>query len=253
MKPPHSRTERILPVIDIQHGVVVRGVAGDRERYRPIQSRLTGHCDCATIGLALRDSFGFDRLYVADLDAIGGAPVNATEVGQLLDLGFHLTLDAGIGDVGGQQRLARQLLGETESANIDWVVGLESLREAGQLAALAALLGERCILSIDLKGGQLMTPIAAWQGRTADWIADRAVDCGLQRMIVLDLAAVGVDAGPLTVKPCERIRANHGDIELISGGGVRNLDDVQCLIRAGCDHVLVASALHNGAIEPSCQ
>ena len=34
--------------------------------------------------------------------------------------------------------------------------------------------------------------------------------------------------------------------EVISGGGVRNWADIQSLDAAGCDGVLVASALHAG-------
>jgi uncharacterized protein related to proFAR isomerase len=37
-------------------------------------------------------------------------------------------------------------------------------------------------------------------------------------------------------------------MELIAGGGIRDLADVRTLGSAGCDAVLVASALHRGAL-----
>ena len=68
-------------------------------------------------------------------------------------------------------------------------------------------------------------------------------------MIVLDLAGVGAEAGVPTIPLCQRLRAVHGpEIEIITGGGVRNADDLRALEAAGVDGVLVASALHR----PDC-
>jgi phosphoribosylformimino-5-aminoimidazole carboxamide ribotide isomerase len=50
------------------------------------------------------------------------------------------------------------------------------------------------------------------------------------------------------VSVCERIRKRFPDLELISGGGVRNQDDVNRLAAVGVNGVLVASALHDGSI-----
>ncbi len=245
-------SDSILPVIDIQHGLVVRGVAGERERYRPIQSSLTCRADCASIATALRDNFGSKQLYVADLDAIAGAQVNTLNLKRLLDMGFQLLLDAGISNLTEQQQLASELEVDTSSGRVDWVVGLESLRDRDELRQLGAVLGERCILSIDLRRGRPITQFQDWHDLDATQISDWAIDAGIGRIIVLDLAAVGIGEGPCTLELCRRIRAKHADVELISGGGVRNMHDVQSLTQAGCDHVLVASALHCGAIAPAC-
>src|SRR5207253_1947746 len=63
---------RILPVLDLQNGVVVRGLAGRRAEYRPVVSRLTTSHQPLDIAQAFRDIFGFEHLYLADLDAIAG-------------------------------------------------------------------------------------------------------------------------------------------------------------------------------------
>ena len=82
------------------------------------------------------------------------------------------------------------------------------------------------------------------------------VDCraglrfGVARLIVLDLAAVGVGQGSKTLELCERLRAASGELEIVTGGGVRNAEDLRELAAAGVDGVLIASALHDGRVSP---
>src|SRR5207248_953553 len=64
---------RVIPVLDLMNGVVVRGVAGRRSEYRPLVSRLTMSCAPEDVVAALQTHFGFTEYYVADLDAIQGA------------------------------------------------------------------------------------------------------------------------------------------------------------------------------------
>ena len=73
---------------------------------------------------------------------------------------------------------------------------------------------------------------------------------GIRRLIVLDLAGVGVSAGVPTIDLCQEIKAAYPDLEIWTGGGVRSIADVQKLDAVGIDGVLVASALHDGKITP---
>jgi phosphoribosylformimino-5-aminoimidazole carboxamide ribotide isomerase len=45
-----------------------------------------------------------------------------------------------------------------------------------------------------------------------------------------------------------RVRAAIGPCPLFAGGGVRDEDDLRRLADAGCDGVLVATALHDGRL-----
>ena len=65
---------RVIPVIDLKGGLAVHAVRGDRERYRPLRSRIAEGSDPVDLTHAVRERFGLDELYVADLDAIGGGP-----------------------------------------------------------------------------------------------------------------------------------------------------------------------------------
>ena len=111
---------RVVPVLDLMGGRVVRGVAGRRAEYRPVVSRLTASPEPLAVARAFRQEFGLTELYVADLDAVaGGEPAFA-----LYDLwaadGFQLWIDAG---VRGMERARRVAEAGAEAV----VVGLETV------------------------------------------------------------------------------------------------------------------------------
>ena len=240
---------QIIPVIDLMGGLVVRGVAGRRHEYRPIRSRLCDDATPAAIGAALQTRFGFREAYVADLDAIAGADPAWKIYEELADCGLSLRLDAGVATVERARRIAEFHAGRICSAV---VVGLESLESPDALAEMLATLGpERLVFSLDLKAE---TPLAAakeWRGLDALAIAGEALRLGVRRWIVLDLAKVGMSQGAGTESLCRRLRQLDAEIEIVSGGGVRGLDDLESLAAAGCDGALVASALHDERLTPA--
>lgn len=115
---------------------------------------------------------------------------------------------------------------------------------------LAAVGPERLVFSLDLKAGVPWTAAPAWQGWTAQMIADHVLALGVRRLIVLDLARVGMGEGVATEPLGSILQQSWPDTEFIAGGGVRGLSDVARLEAAGYDAVLVASALHDGRIMP---
>src|SRR5215470_8940340 len=86
----------ILPVLDMMNGQIVRGVAGRREEYRPIVSKLIDSAEPLAVARAFRDQFGFTEFYLADLDAIqsGQAALDVYRCLQAEE--FRLWIDAGI-------------------------------------------------------------------------------------------------------------------------------------------------------------
>src|SRR5262245_35661517 len=87
---------RIIPVMDIRGGIVVRAIAGRREAYKPLVSRLTDSTDPVEVAEALRRVSESYQVYLADLDAIAGAPPNFQLFQALAGRGFHVWADAGI-------------------------------------------------------------------------------------------------------------------------------------------------------------
>ncbi|MDB5337120.1 MAG: hisA/hisF family protein [Planctomycetaceae bacterium] len=230
---------QILPVLDLLNGVVVRGVAGRRDTYRPIESRICSSSEPLAIARAFRSHFGLERLYVADLDAILQQRPNLEIYRQLSRDGFSLLVDAGIHNLA----TAATVL---EAGADSIIAGLESIPNPALLQALVAECGPgRVLFSLDLQDGRPLIGDGDWSGMPPLQIAQVAIQQGIERVIVLDLAQVGIAAGISTLDLCAAIRAQNPDLELITGGGIRNRNDLQLLANSRLDGVLIASALHN--------
>ena len=247
--PAERQSPRIVPVLDVMSGAVVRAIAGRRDEYRPVVSQLTDSTEPVEVAKALLAATGADALYVADLDAITGADRSGRAVSLLAErCGCRLFADLGIRTKADFARVPRL-------KNVVPVLGCETL--AGPDAALKAgfdFLSDWAF-SLDLFRGRLLGDWSAWEqfGVRSDenvWeMAATAVwNCGAGALILIDLANVGTGAGPGTEYWCRKIKATLPEVELIAGGGVRTWEDVERLGEAGANGVLVASALHDGTL-----
>jgi phosphoribosylformimino-5-aminoimidazole carboxamide ribotide isomerase len=231
---------RILPVLDLKAGQVVRGIAGRRAEYRPVVSRLTASADPRDVAVAFITQLGLMELYVADLGAIAGALPALATFAALHALGCVLWVDAGLRTA----EQAEPLL----AAGVERIVaGLETLAGPEELARLSERCGAGLVFSLDLKEGKPLGNTAAW-GEDAFLIAARAVALGVSSVLVLDLARVGVGEGIGTEELCERLAMAFPHVEVLAGGGVRGPEDLHRLRRCGVRGVLVASALHDGRL-----
>jgi phosphoribosylformimino-5-aminoimidazole carboxamide ribotide isomerase len=228
--------------LDVMNGQVVRAVAGRRLDYQPLVSRLTNSCQPISVALALRQSYGLSKLYLADLDAIDGTMPRFSTYQALRDEGFYLCVDAGVREPSRVEALF--------TAGIDEVIlGLETLSGPQTLQQLLSQFGGgRLIFSLDLLDGQPLGNRVAW-GQGDPWSI--SVDClalGVHRLLVLDLARVGVGGGLGTEELCCRIRTSFPHVELAAGGGVRDVNDLRRLRSLGLHAVLVGSALYDGTL-----
>lgn len=228
----------VLPVLDLLDGRVVRGVAGERQQYRPVQSRLAPTADPATVARSFQQQLGLNRFYVADLNGILHGRPHWSDLQHLAQAGYDLVVDAGVRD-----RAACADLLDRGIAVV--VVALELSPRIEFLQEVLADLGsDRFAFSLDLKWGRPLGRVPGVAARSPDELADAAVQTGFRRLIVLDLAGVGTGQGVATGELCARLRQRFPDLWLATGGGVRNPADLQMLRDIGLDAVLVASALH---------
>ena len=108
----------------------------------------------------MRERFGLDELYVADLDAIAGGPGSADVVAALAREG-RVMVDAGTAAAAAVARLL-----ELGVARV--VIGTESLPGAEAFRRLRAELPDApLVLSLDLRGGRLVSPDPALSGLAA--------------------------------------------------------------------------------------
>jgi phosphoribosylformimino-5-aminoimidazole carboxamide ribotide isomerase len=239
---------RILPVIDLKGGVVVRGVAGRRDEYRPIESRLCDDPSPASVAKGLKETFGFDECYVADLDAIATGHLALDAYNAIEQAGFSQWIDAGVAFlINPALELSLNLRSLRRRRPI---LGLESITSPNDFPT-AKLVVDDSVFSLDLFEGAPRTQVDEWMKWLPDQMADLLMGRGVTSLIVLDLAGVGVGQGVPTLDLCRRLRAKYPKLELTSGGGVRGVDDLKQLRDAGCDYALVASALHDGRLTPA--
>ena len=238
----------LIPVIDLLKGQVVRGVRGDRQAYRPIDSALCGSSDSVTVARILVDHCATRLLYVADLDALtGGLPQRAV-LRELLDVrqrqmcirdrldalpDIELWLDAGIGKAGAAAALAEQLA--PHGGRIVPVFGSESLVSRAALQECRDRFGASgAVLSLDRRDGHRLDPAGCWD----------APDLWPQRVIVMTLERVGSGAGP-DLETMAQFHRSAPATTLVGAGGVRSDDDLARGRAAGASAWLVASALHD--------
>lgn len=221
---------RIVPVIDIRNGVVVRAIAGRRADYRPLKSVLTQETTPLAVARGLMALYPFDALYIADLDAIeerGDNRAAIRAVGECFP-SLDLWVDPGV-------RHASEASRWRDQKNLQLVAGSESLAAMDEFCALCA--ADDCILSLDFLDGRFLGD-PALRAANALWPS---------RVIAMTLARVGADAGP-DIAQFSEIVALAGAREVYAAGGVRSLDDLTMLASAGAAGVLLSSALHDGRV-----
>jgi phosphoribosylformimino-5-aminoimidazole carboxamide ribotide isomerase len=233
---------QVLPVLDVMAGQVVRGIGGQRDQYRPVVSKLTHSTHPLDVARALRAHFGLTELYLADLDAIMGGPPALEMYQALHGDGFRLWVDAGLREAVDARHLAQEGV-----ATI--VAGLETLAGPEVLERLCGEHGsERIVFSLDLKAGLSLGKKELWPSGDPERLAASAIASGARRLLVLDLAHVGLGTGTGTEKLCSRLAEAFPHVPLAAGGGVGGMDEVGRLAACGAQVVLIASALHDGRI-----
>jgi len=234
------RPVQVIPVLDLLDGRVVRAVRGERSAYQPIVSTLAAGSEPLPIARALLERCARPQqeplLYVADLDAIQGRAAHVATLQNLLDHLPDLTLwlDAGFADAYQAAALCHRF-GESAS-RVRAVFGSESLRST---AALAELARDTAVLSLDSKRALAIDPSGSWQ----------RPDLWPRTVIVMTLDRVGAASGP-DLQMLRRLRGQAPDRVWVGAGGVRSAADLLEAGVAGASAWLVASALHDGQLDP---
>jgi phosphoribosylformimino-5-aminoimidazole carboxamide ribotide isomerase len=246
----------IIPVLDIQGGTVVRAVGGRRSEYRPLVSRLTSSTEPVAVASAIRDRFRLSEFYLADLDAIAGRTPDFEIYARLRAADFRLWVDSGIRDAADIECIADHvnnvvIASETLRCPITlFSCGAkrqrngESVRVPPRRLRVAA---KQLVFSLDLRNGEPLAD-AAWGTVDPLQIAQRVISAGIRRIIVLDLARVGTNAG-VSEELIGSLTDHFPAAEFYVGGGIRGWDDVKKLEPLGVAGVLVASALHDGRLD----
>jgi phosphoribosylformimino-5-aminoimidazole carboxamide ribotide isomerase len=221
---------RIIPVLDLKDGVIVRAAGGRRADYRPIVTPLSTTADIVDVARGMRSLHSFGTFYVADLDAIAGRPPNDAALARLSRLDApDIWLDAGFGDAG-------KLEAALGHASLSPVLGSESQVDDALLRRFQG--HKKLILSLDFFADGFRGP-PSFLDEPGLWP---------QTIIVMTLAQVGSGGGP-DLALLKMIMAKAGKRQVVAAGGIRGEADIGALSELGVAAVLVATSLHEGALD----
>ena len=244
----------VVPVLDLMIGQIVLAIAGNRDAYRPVNSRLTHSSRPLDVAQAIFNQTGCDCLYLADIDSFAGANLNWMVYNELLNRGFGLWVDA---DWMTKNQFDQILERIDHPEKLKVIVSSETMSNPGQFDRFTDLIEMKIqpIFSLDKKGNSVITQPGALSRTPPLELVRMAYDRGVRDLIVLDLDSVGTMNGVAREMDglfpmIQEIHSELNDLRLISGGGVRDASDVQALLDIGCQHVLVASAIHACRLTP---
>ena len=228
---------KLIPVVDLMNGQVVRAVRGNREAYRPIVSRLCAGSDPVTLAKILCEHCASGQLYAADLDALLGRPAQMAVLRSLLASlpEVELWLDAGFAGAAAASALRTEL--GAAGKRVVPVFGSETLASRAELERCGLPDPDAAVLSLDRRDGRRLDAAGCWDA-PALWP---------KRVIVMTLERVGSDAGP-DLETLDEVRRTAPSAFVVGAGGIREDSDLARARDAGAAAWLVASALHDGRL-----
>lgn len=233
---------RIIPVVDLMKGIVVHGQMGERKKYKPIQSVLCHSADPLTVAYAFKDKLQLKELYIADLDAISLHDYsNLKEILKIKqNTHLNLMLDCGIRSIDDIVNVISEKIDRI-------IIATETLSGLNELERIVNQIDQsKLILSIDTMHNKILASSKVIMELNPRAVAEYGYDLGIKECIVLDLSKVGSERGPNITIAKEIV--DNVDISVITGGGIRYIDDIHYLEENGFAGVLIATALHNGNI-----
>ncbi|MHA2499374.1 MAG: HisA/HisF-related TIM barrel protein [Candidatus Hodarchaeales archaeon] len=234
---------KIIPVLDIKGGKVVKGQGGLRDEYKPLKTTILLPPSKASEPLlllqTLEKKLGFKEFYVADLDSIEGKGDNVDILESLrANSKANILLDAGIRRKSDVSKVPDGFIA---------VVASETLLNYNLLSDLVEILHPTAVwFSLDLKKGHLIAPEGSNLPSAPTEAADLVAASNIAGLLAIELDRVGQNTGPNS-SVVQKITKNLS-IPVYWGGGVRNLEDLRDLEALNCSGCLISSALHSGSI-----
>ena len=185
---------KIIPVIDILNGIVVHGKKGKRKQYMPLKSLLSRSVNPIEIARIFK-KFGFNDLYLADLDSIMGNSANFRIYTQILKKSNqNLMVDAGISDINKAERVI-----ETGVSKI--IIGSETLNNLD-------------FVKKSIKEGKLLSNSKKINFMSINQFIQRIEKFGIKKIILLDLDLVGTQSG-INFELITKIRSHNPSVMAI--------------------------------------
>ncbi len=222
---------RIIFVLDILKGNTVHAVRGERARYQPIKGSII--CD-SSYPLDIISVLSPKEVYVADLDSLQHLG-NNFELIKKISSKTRTMVDTGaekMSDIEQNFDIADTVVLGTETASLELIESAAS---------------DRINVSIDIKNGTVFTKDRQMEVEP-EGLVKILNEYDIGDIIVLELSKVGTEGGIDTdfLQDIAGLSAHN----VLVGGGIRDLNDIEALEKIGISGALVATAAHNGKIPP---
>jgi phosphoribosylformimino-5-aminoimidazole carboxamide ribotide isomerase len=150
-------------------------------------------------------------------------------------------VDAGVADLASARALFQRKVEQV-------IVGTETLSNLNFLLKTVKCFGSgKIVVSLDLMNGRVLSKSGSARSMEPVALASKLKQKGITQLIVLDLARVGSGEGVDFSLLKEILNLS---LHVFVGGGVRDISDLLKLEEIGVNGVLLATALHNGSIQP---
>jgi phosphoribosylformimino-5-aminoimidazole carboxamide ribotide isomerase len=128
------------------------------------------------------------------------------------------------------------------------ILGSAAINDPALVHEAVAEYGDAIAVGIDAKGGRARTGGWLEDGHTGYLDLAAAVDsAGVSTIIYTDISKDGTLAGP-NLAELSRIKAGVG-ADVIASGGVRDLGDIQDLIKLGVDGAICGKSVYEGTLD----
>ena len=222
----------IIFVLDILKGTAVHAIRGERSKYQPV----TGSIVCnSSVPLDIITVLSPREVYIADLDRLQHQGDNfelikkiSGKTRTMADIGAE-----NMNDVEKCAKISDTVILGTETASFD-LIEKAAVRFPGRIN-----------VSIDMKGGKVLTKDMNMDVEPAE-LVKLLNDHEIRDIIVLELTRVGTGAGidEGFLKDIAAVSSH----DVIVGGGIKDMDDIEALKQIGISGALVATAVHSGKI-----
>ena len=222
---------RIVFVMDIRNGEAVHAVRGDREKYKPVRSRICG----SSAPMDIISKLMPPEVYIADLDRLQHLGDNF-ELIKKISAKTKTMVDTGaenIEDVEKCLGIADTAILGTETAFLELIK-----KAAGRFPG-------KINVSIDIKNGRVLTNDRR-MGVEPEKLVRMLDEYDIKDIIVLELNKVGTGAG-IDVEFLRNM-VELSSHNILTGGGIKDMDDIHALEKIGVSGALVATAVHSGRI-----
>ena len=227
----------LLPAIDLLDGKCVRLIQGEYNRkitYENDPAKKAGEFIAA----------GAEWLHVVDLDGAKiGKCVNLDSIAKIVAVG-GLKIEVG-GGIRSEESIKKVLDMGAERV----IIGTKAVREFEWFSEMAEKYAGKIALALDARGSKIATH--GWTEDGSQHLIDFALQAAklpLAAIIYTDITKDGMLAGP-NIEKTESL-AEAVDVPVIASGGIKELDDIKNLMKAGSiAGAITGRALYEGTMD----